>query len=107
MSAPDSPQREHAQLRRAPRYSVFFLLGAGFGVVLAMILTFAFGDAENISDIGLAYSQGQVFGFLVLFCIPVGLALGGGVALIFDRAFARRSRDVEITHEHIRVADDR
>ena len=55
-------------MRRAPKISVFLILGAALGVLVAMILTFAFnGTAEVSPNTGVEYTQGQVFGFLVLF----------------------------------------
>lgn len=94
-------------MRRVPKYAVFLLLGAAVGIIATLILTFAFdGTAERSPFTELKYSQGQVFGFLLLFCVPVGVALGGLVALLLDRTVGRRSRTVRITHEHIQVPDD-
>jgi len=72
---------ESAQLRRSPRYAIFFVLGAALGILAALILTFAFdGTAEKSPSTQVLYSTSQVFGFLCLVCIPIGLALGGVVA---------------------------
>jgi len=94
---------EKAQLRRAPRYGVFLAAGAVLGILVAVILTFAFGSGEDTTDVspftGLTYTTSQVFGFVALACIPIGLALGGVVALILDRTVGRRSREVTIDHE--------
>jgi hypothetical protein len=51
------------------------------------------------------YSQGQVFGFLALICIAVGLALGGVVALVFDRRSSSHTREVTIDRESVRSED--
>ena len=62
-------------------------------MLVALILTFAFSGTDGMSpNTGLVYSQGQVFGFLVLICIAAGLALGRTVALILDRRSSRRRR---------------
>ena len=96
---------ERMRLRRAPKFSVFLLLGAALGVIVAMILTFAFSGTDQVSpNTGLVYSQGQVFGFLLLICIPAGLLLSGLVALIFDRRSSRRTKDVIV--DHLSVRDD-
>lgn len=96
---------ERMRLRRAPKFSVFLLLGAALGLVAAMILTFTFSGTGDVSpNTGLVYSQGQVFGFMLLVCIPVGLAIGAVVALILDRRSSRRSRDVIV--DHLSVRDD-
>ncbi|MFT4213306.1 MAG: potassium transporter Trk [Microbacterium sp.] len=91
-----------AHVRRSPRYAAFLLVGAGVGVLTAMILTFAFdGTADPSTNTGVSYSSGQVFGFLCLVCIPIGLALSGGLALLFDRILSRRIRDVRIDRETV------
>lgn len=94
---------ETVRVRRSPKYSVFFIAGAGLGVVAALILTFAFHGSEEPTASGVVYSQGQIFGFLALICITVGVALGGVVALLFDRALARRTHDVTVGHESVHV----
>jgi len=78
-------------VRRAPRYVNFLLLGAILGVIAALVLTFAFPpetqpDATTVVE----YSAAQVFGFLLLFTIPAGVALGAVVALVLDRIGSRR-----------------
>lgn len=105
----DSPgdRRERVSVRRAPKISVFLVAGAGLGILIAMILTFAFDGTTQVSDnTGLEYSQGQVFGFLALMGIAVGLALGGAVALVFDRVSRRRAREVEVRHSSIHVDEE-
>jgi hypothetical protein len=98
---------ETAQLRRSPRYAIFFVLGAALGILAALVLTFAFdGTAEKSAATQVLYSSSQVFGFLCLVCIPIGLALGGLVALILDRRLARRMREVRVDHEHVEADSD-
>jgi drug/metabolite transporter (DMT)-like permease len=95
---------ETVRVRRAPKISVFLILGAGLGVLVAMILTFAFnGTSEASPNTGVEYSQSQVFGFLVLVCAPIGLALGGIVALIFDRRSRRHTHEVTVDHASVHV----
>ena len=97
---------ERMRMRRAPKFSVFLAAGAGLGLIAAMILTFTFdGTGEASPNTGLVYSQGQVFGFMLLVCIPVGLALAGIVALIFDRRSSRRTKDVIVDHLSVRDED--
>ena len=93
---------ETAQLRRSPRYEVFFVLGAVLGVIVALILTFAF-DGTTDKTSAITYTTGQVFGFLALVCVTVGLALGGVVALVFDRVLSRRAHDVRIARDRVVV----
>ena len=97
---------ERMRLRRAPKFSVFLVAGAALGLIVAMILTFAFNGTDDVSpNTGLVYSQGQVFGFMLLVCIPVGLALAGIVALILDRRSSRHTRDVIVDHLSVKSDD--
>ncbi|AZS42595.1 hypothetical protein BWL13_00130 [Microbacterium oleivorans] len=92
---------ESAELRRSPRFAAFFGVGAALGILIALILTFAFGDGQISESTGARYSQSQVFGFLLLGCVPVGVAMGGVVALVFDRVLGRRQRTVQIERERV------
>ncbi len=97
---------ETVRVRRSPKYSVFLVLGAGVGLLVAMILTFAFdGSTTGSPNTGMVYSQGQVFGFLALVCVAAGLAVFGTVALILDRVVGRRTRDVRVDHETVHTED--
>ena len=90
---------EKLTVRRAPKYGVFLALGAALGILAAMILTFSFsGTFDESPNTGLVYDQGQVFGFLLLICIPVGLAVAGGIALVLDRTVGRRTRSLRVDH---------
>lgn len=111
-SAPHEPRVliedhiESVRVRRAPKYAVFLALGAALGLVVAMILTFVFNGTGDVSpNTGLVYTQTQVFGFLALACITVGVVVGAVVALILDRVLARRARDVTVDRERIHIED--
>ncbi|MEU1971862.1 potassium transporter Trk [Microbacterium sp. NPDC019599] len=93
---------ERVRVRRAPKFSVFLILGAALGLLVAMILTFAYdGTANQSPNTGLVYSTGQVFGFLSLICVAIGLAVFGTVALLLDRASRRKAREVTVDRETI------
>jgi len=101
-----TPHAEHrietAQVRRSPRYGVFVVAGVALGIIVALILTFAFdGTQEKSPYTEVTYTVSQAFGFIALFCIPIGAALGILVALILDRAVGRRTRDVRIDRETV------
>lgn len=95
---------ETVRVRRAPKFSVFLLVGAALGLLAAMILTFSFDGTDYASpNTGLVYSSGQVFGFLALIFVPVGLVLGAVVALLLDRRSRSRTREVTVDHESVHV----
>ncbi|MFB9308437.1 hypothetical protein BJY17_002096 [Agromyces hippuratus] len=92
-------ERDIVTVRRAPRYSRFMTLGALVGAVVALILTVSFPANDE-------FDLGQVFGFLLLACAAIGLALGALVALVIDRATARRAKSVTAEHETIHPVDE-
>lgn len=95
---------ENVRVRRAPKISVFLVVGAVAGALVALILTFAFGGtAEPSPNTGVEYTSGQVFGFLVLICAPIGIVLAGLLALFLDRRSQRRAREVVVDHESVHV----
>ena len=95
---------ETVRVRRAPKISVFLIVGGAVGLLAALILTFAFnGTAEPSPNTGVEYSQGQVFGFLALICVPIGIALAAVTALILDRRSQRRTHEVTVDHESVHV----
>ena len=96
---------ESAELRRSPKFGAFFAVGAAVGILLALILTFAFGEGQISDSTGAQYSQSQVFGFLLLGCVPLGFTLGAAVALIFDRMLRRKTKTVRIEREHVESED--
>jgi hypothetical protein len=73
------------RIRRSPRYLRFMGVGAVLGVIAALILTIAFPAVAQ-------FSPTQVFGFLGLFLVVIGGALGAVVALLLDRAGSRRAK---------------
>ncbi|WZH37822.1 MAG: potassium transporter Trk [Microbacterium enclense] len=90
---------ETVTVRRAPKYGVFLAAGAFVGILVALILTFAIGDAGVSPYTQVVYSQLQVFGFTALICVVVGITAGAIVALIFERVLGGRTRQVIVDHE--------
>lgn len=88
MSGPGTETTE-ARIRRAPRLPVFLVFGAVLGVVAALVLTAA-GRLDP--EVGF----GATFGYLCLWCVPVGLLLGALVAIVLDQVSRRRARLVTV-----------
>lgn len=95
-----TPEIEIARVRRAPRWGVFLGIGVGVGVVLALLLTVS-GNFEASEATRVAYPFGQVFGFLLLWTVPAGIAALGVIALILERLARRSERVVRVDHETI------
>ena len=92
---------ETVNVRRAPRYGRFIAVGAALGIIIALILTFAFPENDD-------FDRGQVFGFLLLGLGALGVAFGAVAALVFDRVLGNRSGLAIAEHEqtHHRPDED-
>jgi len=106
MTPGSGTRSETVRVRRAPKFSVFIIAGAGLGLLVAAILTFAFnGSAGQSQNTGLIYSPGQVFGFLALICVTIGVAVFAVLALVLDRASRSRTREVRVDRESVQGAE--
>ncbi|WP_431219112.1 hypothetical protein [Leifsonia xyli] len=86
------------RVRRSPRYFRFMITGAVLFAFVALILTFAFPANPT-------YDRGSVFGFLLAICVTIGVAIGAVVALLIDRATARRARSVQADRIDVRIPE--
>ncbi|MFB7249127.1 potassium transporter Trk [Microbacterium sp. NPDC056234] len=100
MTTADSHETVEATVRRVPRFGVFMGLGVVLGIIAAGIITLT-GSYEESAALGVVYPPGQVFGFALLWTVPIGLALGGVVALILERTARRHDRVVRVDHETV------
>ncbi|WP_285115289.1 MFS transporter [Leifsonia sp. fls2-241-R2A-40a] len=85
-------------VRRSPRYFRFMITGAVLFGIIALILTFSFPENPT-------YDRGSVFGFLLAVCATIGVAVGAVVALLLDRATARRARSVQADRIDVRIPE--
>ena len=87
-------------VRRSPKYGVFTGVGVALGLIAALILTFAFsGTSEPSPFTEVRYSQSQTFGFILLWCIPAGIAIMLVLAMILDRVASRHTKQVNVIRE--------
>jgi HAMP domain-containing protein len=95
-------------VRRSPKYGNFALVGALLGAVVAFVLTVTIPlDYQYARDNGYAeYSQLQIFGFLLLIGLVIGIALALTVAILLDRRASNRSRIVEADRVDVHEAPD-
>ncbi len=100
MSSHDSSETVEATVRRVPRFGVFMGIGVVLGVIAAGILTMI-GSYEPSEAVNVVYPPGQVFGFLLLWTVPIGVALASVVALILERTARRHDHVVRVEHETI------
>ena len=91
-------------MRRVPRYGVFMGLGAVLGIIAAGILTLT-GSYEPSQALDVVYPPGQVFGFALLWTVPIGLGVGGLVAILLERLARRHDRVVRVDRETIIESD--
>ena len=82
------PDRRTVRVRRSPRVGVFLSIGVLAGFVAALLLTVLTPDDGQ-------YPRGEVFGFTLLLLAPVGVVLGGIVAVVLDAIGTRRARTME------------
>ena len=97
MSEPRT-ETTQAHLRRAPRLPVFLVLGAVLGAIAALVLT-AVGNLDP--KVGF----GATFGYLCLWCIPVGLVVGALVAIVIDQVSRRRAKLVTVERASVEGDD--
>ncbi len=105
MSPHDSHQTVEATVRRVPRYGVFMGIGVVVGLIAAGILTMI-GSFDESQALDVVYPPSQVFGFLLLWTVPIGLALGGVAGLILERVARRHDRVVQVDRETVVEDDD-
>lgn len=86
------------RIRRAPKFSVFLVLGALVGVFVALILT-----ASRPIDPKVGF--GPIFGYFAIYGFVGGLLVGAIVALVFDRVLSRRVTTVAVTVDRLQVPD--
>ena len=86
------------RIRRAPKFSVFVVLGAVVGIFVALILTASFPIDPTVGF-------GPIFGYFAIYGFVGGILLGCLVALIFDRVLSRRAKTVEATVDRLQVPD--
>jgi NhaP-type Na+/H+ or K+/H+ antiporter len=100
MASTDSHQTVEATVRRVPRYGVLMGIGVVVGIIAAGILTWI-GSFEASEALDVVYPPGQVFGFLLLWTVPIGIALGGVAGLIMERVARRHDRVVQVDRETV------
>jgi hypothetical protein len=97
VSNPDDRETQ-VRIRRAPKFSVFVVLGALVGIFVSLILTASFPIDKTV---GFA----ATFGYFAIYGFVGGILLGAIVALIFDRALGRGTKTVQVTVDRLQVPD--
>ncbi|MFZ4843412.1 hypothetical protein [Mycetocola saprophilus] len=91
--------RTTVRVRRSPKYFTFIVIGGVVGIVTAMILTFSFPKNED-------FSQGQIFGFLALVCVVVGIAIFGSLAILLDRLVGRKEHVIDADKLYVHPVEE-
>lgn len=74
-------------IRRAPKIPVFLVLGALVGFFGTLIVT-----ALQPADPAIGFAA--LFGYFCIYGIPLGIVLGGVLAIVLDRVSLRRAQSV-------------
>ncbi|MCS4277368.1 hypothetical protein D9V34_04055 [Mycetocola lacteus] len=91
--------RTTVRVRRSPKYFTFIVIGGALGILTAMILTFSFPKNED-------FSQGQIFGFLALVCVVVGIAIFGSLAILLDRLVGRKEHVIDADKLYVHPVEE-
>jgi hypothetical protein len=83
-------QQTRVRIRRAPKFSVFIILGAVIGVLATLVLTSLFPADPSVGF-------GPLFGYFAIYGVTAGVLVGAIVALIADRVSSRRAKTVVAT----------
>lgn len=94
-----SEESTSVRLRRAPKFSVFVVVGALVGFLVTLTLTSLF-PADP--DIGFAAS----LGYFSLFGVPIGAVIAATIALVADRRASRRATVVTASKLTVHGDDD-
>jgi hypothetical protein len=86
------------RIRRAPKFSVFVVIGALVGVLAALILTASFPIDPKVGF-------GPIFGYFAIYGFVAGILVGSVVALVIDRILSRRAKMVAVTVDRLQVPD--
>jgi len=88
------------RIRRAPKFSVFLILGAVLGLIAALVLTAAFPIDPNVGF-------GPTFSYFAIFGVTIGVFVGAVVAIILDRALGRGSKTLSASVDRLQPVDDK
>lgn len=96
MTAPgnDDGQRERVRIRRAPRLSVFIVLGVIVGILVSLILTSLFPADPKVGFAATA-------GYFAIYGTVFGALLGALIGLVLDAVSRRRSRETDVHRERV------
>ncbi len=83
------PEHATATVRRGVNMRGFLALGVVVGVVLAIVLTYAFPPHPD-------FSRGQVLGFLLVFVTAVSAIVFIGIGAIIEFVIGRNKREIEL-----------
>lgn len=77
------------QVRRAPKYGAFMIVGGMLGFLVTLILT-----SQQQPDPNVGF--GALLAYFSLFGVPAGVALGAAVAIVLDVISRRRAKTVAV-----------
>lgn len=88
-AGPEFPDRVSATVRRGVNMRAFLVLGLVVGVILAIVLTYAFPEHPD-------FTRGQVLGFLLVFVTALSAIAFIGIGAIIELFVGRKRREIEL-----------
>jgi len=98
-SAVVQPDVDQVQIRRAPKFPAFIIMGGGLGAIATLILTALFPADPSVGF-------GALFGYFALYGVTAGVVVGAVLAIILDRLSARRAKMVSVEREVVPPFED-
>lgn len=92
-------EHDEVTVRRAPKFPVFLIVGAALGVIVSLVVTslFPFDSGEGVA---------QTYGYIALWGLTIGGAVGCVVAIVAERVTARGARQVQVERERLELPVD-
>jgi hypothetical protein len=93
-AAEGTPTHDEVTVRRAPKFSVFLLMGGALGVLVSLILTslFPFDPSAGVAS---------TYGYFALWGLTFGAAVGAVVAIVVDRVSLRRAKTLSAERRRV------
>lgn len=80
---------EQVSIRRSPKYLTFLIAGGVIGIIIALLISLGIPEEQRTAR--------PIITYLVAYIGAAGAAIGITLAMILDRIFAARAKQVDAT----------